>query len=339
MRRSPSRIAQYTFDASHWLHSISFFSNLPVRFVARVVNRFMSRLARYAGAGHTVSVRLYGRPVIVPAEHSLAGILVEFPQYNRPLGLAAEALALLHPNSSLGVIDVGANVGETVEIIEQRCPNAFSYLCVEADQDVAHLCALNYADNSRVFVENRYIGENEGLTVTLEDDGTANSSVKLAQEDDSGSRLVRLDTIARSFAEALGTITLIKVDTEGYDFSVLRSARELLTQYRPAVYFEWYPKLLMDLGEPVWDGFEYLATLGYRSFVFFTGRGDYYCRIESPDRLLLRSLASVALNDDNVSYFDVFAATEQNVCDELVEASIRTLERRSSEQHRRRLVL
>jgi FkbM family methyltransferase len=240
----------------------------------------------------------------VPAVHSLADILVAFPQYNRPLGLAIQAIASLSSSgSALAIIDVGANVGETIALIEKYCPDLCTYLCVEADQEIAQLCALNYAGNSRVQVERCYIGEDEGVVVTLEDDGRANPSVKLVA-DGSGKcgpgsgRLVRLDTVAGPFAEAQGTISLIKIDTEGYDFSVLRSAPRLLDKYKPAIYFEWYPKLIMDLGEEVWSGFESLTTFGYRHFVFFTGQGDYYCQVLDPDRLFLRSLSSIALNDE-----------------------------------------
>ena len=104
---------------------------------------------------------------------------MQFPQYNRPLGLAVEAIALAGPSASaLAVIDVGANVGETIAIIEDRFPGLSSYLCVEADPDIARLCALNHRGNDRVQVEQCYIGEDEGAVVQLQDDGRANSSLK-----------------------------------------------------------------------------------------------------------------------------------------------------------------
>jgi FkbM family methyltransferase len=342
MSRSPSRLAQYTFDATHKLLYISFHSTFLVRLLARIANKLMAPIARGFGTNRIVSAHLYGRLLAVPAEHPLAGILVQFPQYNRPLGMAVEAIALADPSTSaLAIIDVGANVGETIAIIEDRCPGLSSYLCVEADPDIAQLCALNHTGNDRVRVEQCYIGENEGAVVWLQDDGRANPSIKLAAdnpgENTSGhSRLVRLDTVAGPFAEAKGLLSLIKIDTEGYDFSVLRSAPHLLNKYKPAIYFEWYPQLLIDIGEEVWGGFDYLATFGYRYFVFFTGRGDYYCKSTDPDRLFLRSLSGKALNDESVGYFDVFASTQEAVCNQLVEASIAMLNSWRQEKPRRR---
>jgi FkbM family methyltransferase len=332
MSRSPSKLAQYTFDATHKLLSISFHSTFLVRLLARAANKIMAPIARGFGTNHIVSAHLYGRYLVVPAEHPLAGILVQFPQYNRPLGLAVEAIASANPGTSaLAIIDVGANVGETIAIIEDRCPGLSSYLCIEADPDIARLCALNHTGNDRVQVKQCYIGEDEGTVAWLQDDGRANPSIKLAADNPDENkpiqgRLVRLDTVAGPFAEAKGLLSLIKIDTEGYDFSVLRSTPHLLNKYKPAIYFEWYPHLLIDVGEEVWGGFDYLAKLGYRYFVFFTGRGDYYGKVTDPDRLFLRSLSSIALNDETIGYFDVFASTQEAVCNQLVETSIAILD-------------
>lgn len=280
-----------------------------------------------AGANHTVDARLYGRSLRMPAEHPLPAILRTFPQYNRPLALAVNVIASSLPDRSipLAVIDVGANIGETAAVIDQLTPGV-SYLCIEADQDIARICKFNHRDNPRVQTEQCFIGEHEGSFVHLEDDGRANPSTKLADQssshaDSNHGRLVRLDTVASPFAEAHGGLDLIKVDTEGYDFSVLRSGASLLNRYHPSLYFEWYPDLLSGIEEHVWDGFDYLERLGYHYFVFFTSQGDYHGYLPKPDHFILRSLARATTNNKNLPYFDVFASTNEAVCKELVERS------------------
>jgi FkbM family methyltransferase len=248
-------------------------------------------------------------------------------RYNRGLGLAAASIASgLGQRAHLTMIDVGANVGETVAVVESYSPDRFSFLCIEPDPEIAALCRLNHENCPRVHVERCFVGEREGMTVRLEDDGRANPSTVLIDchrtDSDSEGKLLRLDTIAADFAAQNGGIDLIKIDTEGYDFSVLRSAEKLLKSYHPALYFEWYPALLSPLGESILDGFSYLANVGYRHFVFFASAGNYYCRISDPDELLLRSLASVASSDPAILYFDVFASTDPKVCDALTERSI-----------------
>jgi FkbM family methyltransferase len=328
MRRSPSSLAQVSFDYVNRMSHLSAHPKLLVRLFARLGNKFATPILRRFGANHTVDAHLYGRSLRMPAEHPLSLALLQYPQYNRPLALAIKALATFSAHkSAITVIDVGANIGETIAVIEQLNPGICSYLCIEADQDIAEICRFNHRGNSKVQTEQRFIGENEGSLVRLEDDGRANPSTKLVMEAETEEvsqydRLVRLDTIARPFVEAHGCLNLIKVDTEGYDFSVLRSGTDLLSRYKPALYFEWYPALLAGLNEEVWDGFDYLEKFGYNHFVFFSNRGDYYCKISRPDHFLLHSLACATNQNRDLPYFDVFASTDEEVCNELVKLSI-----------------
>jgi FkbM family methyltransferase len=265
----------------------------------------------------------------MPARHPLPATMAIFPQYNRPLGLAAEAIARTCPTRiNLAVIDVGANIGDTIALIEQHSPNRWLYLCIEPDQANAEFCVANHVDNDRVQVEQLFIGEDEGAVVWLEDDGRANPSTKRGGQGDTmlppaAGKLVKLDTAANSFAERNG-IDLIKVDTEGYDFHVLRSGQQLLKKYQPALYFESFPKLLLEAADSVHAGFAYLSSLGYRYFVFFTNKGDFYCTANDPDEIFLRGLESRA--SSALPYFDVFASTRKDLCGELVELNSKLAE-------------
>jgi FkbM family methyltransferase len=327
MKRTPSHVAQFAFDTTNRLHALSQRSNSLIRISAKATNKIVRPLARRLSRHHLVDANLYGQALRMPAEHPLALILMATPQYNRPLALAVSALAASTDTLPLTVVDIGANIGETVAVIEQKNPGICTYLCIEADKEIASLCRFNQRGNPRVQTEQCFIGENEGALVRLEDDGRANPSTKLATAPSPADTLaqhclVRLDTVVGPFAQVHGSVSLIKVDTEGYDFSVLRSGSALLERYKPALYFEWYPALLEGLNEKVWDGFDFLSTHGYENFVFFTSVGDYYCKLSKPDRFLLRSLAKAASQNPALLYFDVFASTSETVCNELVELSL-----------------
>ena len=316
-----------SFDLVQSLHRYSAGSNRPASLLAKSVNKVVAKpMARRFGANCTVTADAYGRLLQMPAEHPLPANLKYFPQYNRPLAQAAAVLAKVAPAGQITVIDVGANIGDTVAILEQRLPGACWYLCIEPDPNLATLCRSNHIGNSRLQIERCFIGEDEGASVRLEDDGRANPATKVMTDstrDDEGTHgmLRRLDTVATAFAEEHGTIDLIKTDTEGYDFSVLRSGETLLVKYKPSLYFEWFPRLLHELNQTEWQGFEDLAKLGYHHFAFFTELGDFYCKVSHPDRLYIRSLAAVVLRPGPTSYFDVFASTDQSICDGLVELS------------------
>jgi len=324
MQRTPSRFAQLIFNAVSKLRLLTKHSNLVVREIGRLFHKIAAAFLAAAGKNHTVDGYLYGRSMRMPAEHPLSATLHHIPQYNRPLAMAIKAIASSSSGDpNLTVVDVGANIGETVAVIEQLVPDV-SFLCIEADEDIARICRFNHRGNPRVQIEQCYIGENAGSLVMLQDDGRANPTTKLIDQanfDESSNygRLVRLDTVAGPFAAAHHGLSLIKVDTEGYDFSVLRSGATLIERYRPAIYFEWFPDLLTDLQEQVWSGFDYLEGLGYLHFVFFSSQGDYYCHLSRPDHFVLKSLASTASQNKSLLYFDVFASTEAAVCQRLVE--------------------
>ena len=332
VRRTPSQLAQYTFSLVNKLQFLAHHRSNPVRFVARVARRLAIPLASSLGAGHLVNAELYGHHLLLPAEHPLAPTLAIFPAYNSPLAFAAQAVVDSDARASnLVVIDVGANVGDTVALIEQISSNASHYLCIEADREIAEICRINHSNNPRVQVKQCFIGDQEGVPVSLEDDGRANPSGKLLGEHETSSdqdfdRIIRLDEVATPFVESHGRLSLIKIDTEGYDFSVLRSGSRLLGQYHPALFYEWYPKLLTASGEGVWDGFEYLASLGYQHYVLFTNQGEYYCSITNPDKSSIETLACLTLHHKSIGYFDVFASTDRTVCQAVEELAQREME-------------
>ena len=323
MKRTPSALAQCAFSVTTKLQYLANHASFPVRHFARAANKLAAPVSKRVGANHIVSAHVYGHDLMMPAEHPLAATVAIYPQYNRPLALAAQAIADCSPSASrLTAIDVGANIGETIALVQQSWGAKGWYLCIEPDPDIAEICRLNHQGNDRVEVQRFFIGEDEGAAVVLKDDGRANPSTRLAnnQSPANKDRLWRLDTVAASFAECHGTLSLIKVDTEGFDFAVLRSASTLLSEYRPALYFEWFPELLARLGEELWAGFEYLADMRYRHLLFFTNYGDYYCAGDDPDRPFLRSMAAITARN-STGYFDVFAATDKVVCNRLMELS------------------
>lgn len=324
MKRTPSGLTQLLFNLHSHLIYRTCRGGAADRLAARVGTRLTGPLLRRAGKDHSVTADVYGQTLLMPSEHPILATVTTFPQYNRPLGLAALAIAQAFPETRHTVIDIGANIGETAALIEQWAPDTFSYLCLEPDTDLAEMCRLNHRNRSNLEIIRCFIGEQEGATVVLQDDGRANPSTKLsaAGSPSSGGQLVRLDTAADAFANKHGNISLIKVDTEGYDFSVLRSGSKILERYHPGVYFEWFPEALTAAGEDFYQGFVDLQSLGYEHFVFFTSQGNFYCNCKNPDPLFLHALASVVGPKAPFEYFDVFATTSKQVADKLIEASV-----------------
>jgi len=269
--------------------------------------------------GKWVATDLYGQRLMMPAEHPLPATITEHALFNIPLGLAAGAVGA--SGRPVSVIDVGANIGETVAVIEQRNPGRCVFLCVEPSPELAQFCRLNHAANERVTVAEAFVGENEDQQVMLVDDGRANPSTR-AVSSPTAPKLRRLDTLAADFVARHG-VDLIKSDTEGYDFAVLRSAESMLRQHKPAVFFEWYPELLLQYGERPESIFPFLSGLGYKHWVFFDAGGGLYCQISEPTARFLDVLAKTTMRRERGSsfYFDVFGSVDQSACSRLADSA------------------
>ncbi len=308
LTRTPSRIAQLIFDLRHSLliGTISNKSSIG-RTWARVIHKLLSPVWNAVRQQRWVRGHVYGREMLMPAEHPIVPTVTEVPLYNSPLALAVAALS--KSRNSLSIVDVGANIGETVAVIEQRTPDRCIYFCIEPEPELAELCRRNFKGNARVTVKEAFVGECKDVNVVLVDDGRANPSTQFSSTA-KGQLLNRLDMLVAGFAEQHG-VDLIKTDTEGYDFTILRSAELILQKYKPAVYFEWYPELLLKLNESPESIFRFLEQYGYRHWVVFTRRGELYCEISDPTSRFLEVLTKAAINCSDILYFDVFGSTEQ----------------------------
>lgn len=314
--RSFSRTTQFLFEARESLLRSSLSdTRLTVRLLARFAHRALVPVWNRMRHGKWVRGKVYGRELMMPAEHTIVSAVTTYPQYNRALALAA---AVLHREGELlSVIDVGANIGETVAVIEEVNPARNVYLCIEPDAHLAEFCRRNHSSNQRVLVQQVFAGDRDDRCVMLEDDGRANPSTKFSAIEGS-QKMHRLDNLAGDFVQQYG-VDLIKTDTEGYDFSILRSAESILSQHQPAVYFEWYPELLLKLNERVESIFEFLKRYDYRHWVFFTARGELHCEISDLTTRAIEILAKVALVRSDVLYFDVFGSTNASVTRSLTD--------------------
>jgi hypothetical protein len=113
-----------------------------------------------------------------------------------------------------------------------------------------------------------------------------------------------------------GGVDFVKVDTDGFDFEVLRGAERLLREQRPLLFFELAPYLL----DGALDELAWLQSLGYRQLSCFT---------PSPTSRLtgITTDAAIALAwADATSYCDVLACAEGSAFQTRLSGLVRSLE-------------
>lgn len=168
----------------------------------------------------------------------------------------------------LSIIDVGANIGDTASIISSKVVGKI--LCVEANPVFFKLLKLNTENNSLIVCELAMIDDQENTKQIDVVEKGGNAYLKTG----SGSviKSITIDSLIKKYDQFEDT-NIIKVDTEGFDYKVLRSAEKLLAQNQPSVFFELVPDFLISHNEDPFFIFDYFISLGYKSVLFYDKYG------------------------------------------------------------------
>ena len=160
---------------------------------------------------------------------------------------------ILRPNTT--IVDIGAHSGDTSIIMAAM--SGGTVLAVECNPEIKvwldfaahmnrHLAKIVTASEA-VTTENTVLtfadhGNgmcNGGLTGSAWSVGTQNSVPRGSSIQVQG---LTLETMLSRYltAEEIDNIDLIKTDTEGHDFEILRNSRELINRIRPKIFAEWF---------------------------------------------------------------------------------------------------
>ncbi|MGA2246213.1 MAG: FkbM family methyltransferase [Verrucomicrobiota bacterium] len=259
-----------------------------------------------------VTTRVGKYDIRVPAANPLSRIYLENPGYASYLG--ALAALLMEKYKNLIAMDVGANVGDTACIIESSA--SIPLLCIEGDD----LCFTWLEQNLRQFPQATayrvFLGEkSETLDVSTEKDGWNTTLIPNRSGPSKGIQLLSLDDFLSSRPET-PNLKLLKIDTEGFDCSIIRGARNFIRQVRPVITFEYNRDNMAVLGEPGLDTLDMLATLGYDCVAVHDCAGRFFDAASLSDDRFVRNIHDYADGKHAaVYYFDLtlFHESDQDV--------------------------
>lgn len=194
------------------------------------------------------------------------------------------------------VVDVGANLGVYACLAARRLPADSLLVCLEPVPANATLLRANLARNRRpgltapeVLVQQLAAGETGGeVTLRLTDD----IGLHMVAMDGAGSLhvpQVALDRHLRDLFTARpgpDRVDVLKIDVEGYDGHVLRGARRILEQDRPALFVEFSVPQLARCGFAAEEFVELLAEFYPEVHLVDETHGQV---VGCPPRELLRS--------------------------------------------------
>jgi len=259
------------------------------RLVGHASAERLRRALVHHGGDPTVEADIDGIALRLPLSHALPVYRRAFPGYSENLGEVARLVAM---HGGLTMIDVGANVGDSVAIVKARVPD-MAILCVEADP--------------------AYVGYLEENTARWSDVVIAAPVLLAERTDEIDGTIRRADGSSRVATGAPGTtpaLALLKSDTDGFEARVLRGAQQVLAT-GPVLFLEYDPKLLEAAGS---DGLDMLASLqphGYERIAFYDKFGVLVVRCALSDQSTIRDLhAYAAVNRKRgVDHYDIVVGT------------------------------
>ena len=168
----------------------------------------------------------------LPANHLLPKYQERHPRYDRFLPHLAKYIGHLDT-----VVDIGANVGDTLAGMVEQNPAA-SYICIEADDIFFRHLDENVNRIKAAIVDlqvrtiNAFVGKSISNVSLAGSGGT-----KHAVADGAGNiKSMPLDEIL-SVVEGIN-IRILKSDVDGFDYDVLDSSMVVIEEHKPLIFFE-----------------------------------------------------------------------------------------------------
>lgn len=216
-------------------------------------------------------VVVWGRELIMPGNNTLIKTYREFMDFNAHLNRIACCVAEQYP--TMTVVDVGANVGDTIAII--KSVKDLFVIGIEGDEITFSYLKRNVKQFSNVVILNTYLSdESKKVQVLLENQGTNTTLIPM---ESGGSEVAfkTLDEILLSDEFGSQCIKLIKIDAEGFDTIILRGAYRTIEQHKPVLFFEYNRDLMKKIQEDGLSAVLSLKKYGYNKIGVF----DYLGRL------------------------------------------------------------
>lgn len=179
------------------------------------------------------------------------------------------------------IIDVGANIGQSAVQFREYFHNAKIY-CFEPVKSTYEKLIINVNDPNVICYQMAVGSNREKAKIYLKNDSSTNTMIE--RDSNLGYEIVSVTTLDHFTNEKrITSIDLLKIDTEGFDFEVLKGAKILLSEERISF-------IIIEVGfDPNDDRHvlfdkirDYLADYGY--FIF----GIYHQRTEWSGEMKLR---------------------------------------------------
>lgn len=219
--------------------------------------------------------------LILPDDHQLDQYQSTWHRYDTALGYIAQVIFQKYPQTS--AIDIGANVGDSSALIQtyQDVP----ILCIEGNPEFLEFLYYNASIIGNIEIEESFVGA-DGEIVNfgyMTSQGGTASIVNAVDSD--GLFLTELKSLASILQEhpAFQNAKLLKIDTDGLDFSIIQKSTSVISALKPVLYFEYDISFTSNGRDESLDALKALFECGYKNFVLYDNYGNYLLSLSSQD--------------------------------------------------------
>lgn len=209
-----------------------------------------------------------GVSMILPWSHRLPDYAAAAPEYGQNLVRLAAGLGAGRGETPLAVLDVGANVGDSV--LQIQAATAARVLAVEADPTYLRFLERNVGTADDVVVAPVLLSVEDGAdggsdaVVSVRRGGTAHfETVETARGATATAVRRRIPQQVRQDHPAFAELDLVKSDTDGFDVVLVPAIARAWADSAPVLFFEYDHVLTRRVGNDPLAVWPALADLGY----------------------------------------------------------------------------
>lgn len=208
--------------------------------------------------------------ITMNGDHALPRHLKNNPGYSANLPRLIAHTKEKYPD--LKMIDVGANIGDTVALVQTIIPN-IPILCIEGDEKYFKLLSKNLSKFKNTKACQCFLGEKDGTVngTLVSNEGTLHVQEKREEKPIS---ITTLDIILKKYNN-FSRAHIIKIDTDGYDVKIIRGGWKYLSEEKPVLFFEWDRFFLQNNKDDGVDILLALAKIGYERVLFYDNLGRF----------------------------------------------------------------
>jgi FkbM family methyltransferase len=251
-----------------------------------------------------ITFSFHGTPLHLNLSHNLPLHVRSYPDYALNLGEVVRGVLRKYPQAT--VIDIGANIGDSVAIL--KCIQDVPILCIEGDSHYFGLLQQNVRPYTHVTLAHSFIGQ-AGDQATLAKAGGTGQLLKQPQAV-SAAQSISLQPLAEILEThaPFSSAKVLKIDTDGMDIEILRSAESWLKLARPILFIEYFPQLMpSDQRDPV-QFISFLRRNGYGYGIVFLNTGEMLISFNLKNTVedsVLIDLHYFSLNSPQNTFYDL----------------------------------